>query len=311
MDGFDFVAIAMGLFGISEVLESAGAFKTVKTEILKLKGAVWISWQDLKDSFPAYIRGTAIGFVIGSLPGAGGTASSFISYLVEKKVSKHPERFGHGAIEGVAGPETANNAAHQAAMVPLLTLGIPPSAVTALLLGALMMYGLQPGPLLYQNNPQLIWGIFVSMYVANVILVVLNLPLVNIFAKLLDLPGSILYSMVVALCVLGVYATRMSNFDVGIMLAFGVIGYFMRLHKYPLAPMLLGMVLGDMMEQSFRRSLILSNGDATMFFTRPISATLLAIAFAIIILPRIQSIRRKAQTDSVPIVEDPNADADG
>src|SRR5512133_621526 len=214
MEGSDFIGVAIGLFAISEVLMAAGVFKKVRPEVLKVKGSVWISWADLKASFPAYLRGTALGFAIGALPGAGGTTSSFMSYVLEKKVSRHPEEFGKGAIEGVAAPETANNAAHQAALVPLMTLGIPTSGVTALLLGAFIAYGLQPGPLLFENNPEFVWAVFASMYVGNVILLILNLPLVNLFAKLLDLPGAVLYSMVIAFCVLGVYGLRLSMFDV-------------------------------------------------------------------------------------------------
>lgn len=297
LEGIDFITVAIGMFAISEVLMAAGVFKKETPQVLKVKGSVWISWQDLKTSFPAYIRGTAIGFIIGALPGAGGTTSSFVSYVVEKKVSKHPETFGHGAIEGVAAPETANNAAHQAALVPLMTLGIPTSAVTALLLGAFIAYGLQPGPLLFENNPQFVWGVFASMYVGNVILLILNLPLVNIFAKLLDLPGSILYSMVLAFCILGVYAVRLSMFDVGMMLIFGIIGYIMRMYKYPVAPVLLALILGDLMEQNFRRALILSNGDPSVFWTRPITVILLLLCAFVLLGPSVLGSFRKFKTE--------------
>jgi len=295
MEGIDFIVVAIGLFAISEVLMAAGVFKKVTPEVLKVKGQVWISWQELKESFPAYLRGTALGFAIGALPGAGGTTSSFMSYVLEKKLSKHPERFGHGAIEGVAGPETANNAAHQAALVPLMTLGIPTSGVTALLLGAFMIYGLQPGPLLFENNPEFVWAVFASMYVGNVILLILNLPLVNLFAKLLDLPGAVLYSMVIAFCILGVYGLRLSMFDVGLMLVFGIVGYFMRTYNYPMAPCLLALVLGDLMEQNFRRSLALSAGNPSIFFTRPITVALLLIAALILFGPTLMSSWRKAR----------------
>lgn len=297
LEGIDFITVAIGMFAISEVLMAAGVFKKVVPEVLKVKGSVWISWEDLKASFPAYIRGTAIGFAIGALPGAGGTTSSFVSYVVEKKVSKHPEQFGHGAIEGVAAPETANNAAHQAALVPLMTLGIPTSAVTALLLGAFIAYGLQPGPLLFENNPKFVWAVFASMYVGNVILLILNLPLVNLFAKLLDLPGAILYSMVLAFCILGVYAVRLSMFDVGMMLVFGIIGYVMRMYKYPVAPVLLALILGDLMEQNFRRSLILSNGDPSIFVTRPITVVLLILCAVVLLGPSVLGSWRKFRSN--------------
>lgn len=285
LEGISFIVVAIGLFAISEVLIAAGTFKHYQPERLQVKGQYWITWPELKASFMPYVRGTILGFAIGALPGAGGTSSSFMSYAIEKKLSKHPEGFGKGAIEGVAAPETANNAAHQAALVPLMTLGIPTSSVTALLLGAFMIYGLQPGPLMFEKNPEFVWGLFASMYVGNVILLILNLPLVNIFAKLLDLPGAVLYSMVIAFCVLGVYGLRLSVFDVGLMLAFGIVGYFMRMHDFPLAPCLLALVLGDMMEQNFRRALILSAGNPSVFFTRPITVVLLLMAAAVLFGP--------------------------
>ncbi len=307
MEGIDFIVVAIGLFAISEVLMAAGVFKKVTPEVLKVKGQVWISWQDLKDSFPSYVRCTALGFAIGALPGAGGTTSSFMSYVMEKKLSKHPERFGHGAIEGVAGPETANNAAHQAALVPLMTLGIPTSGVTALLLGAFMVYGLQPGPLLFQNNPEFVWAVFASMYLGNVILLILNLPLVNLFAKLLDLPGAVLYSMVIAFCILGVYGLRLSMFDVGLMLAFGIIGYFMRTYNYPMAPCLLALILGDLMEQNFRRALALSAGNPMIFLSRPITVGLLLIAAAILFGPLVMGSWRAARSRVAAEVEPESA----
>ncbi|HZK67427.1 MAG TPA: tripartite tricarboxylate transporter permease [Chloroflexota bacterium] len=302
LEGVDFITVAIGLFAISEVIISAGSFKQVVQERLQIKGQYWISWKELKQSFPAYLRGTILGFAIGALPGAGGTTSSFMSYAIEKKVSKHPETFGKGAIEGVAGPETANNAAHQAALVPLMTLGIPTSSVTALLLGAFMIYGLQPGPLMFEKNPEFVWGLFASMYVGNVILLILNLPLVNLFAKLLDLPGAVLYSMVIAFCVLGVYANRLSVFDVGVMLFFGVVGYYMRMHNYPLAPLLLALVLGDLMEQNFRRALTLAAGNPAIFFTRPITVVLMLISLLILVGPPLWSAIRPKK---VGLVETP------
>ncbi|MHB0871334.1 MAG: tripartite tricarboxylate transporter permease [Chloroflexota bacterium] len=304
LEGINFIVVAIGLFAISEVMIAAGTFKQVKQERLQVKGQYWISWQEFKDSLMPYVRGTLLGFAIGALPGAGGTTSSFMSYAIEKKLSKHPERFGKGAIEGVAAPETANNAAHQAALVPLMTLGIPTSSITALLLGAFMVYGLQPGPLLFEKNPEFVWGLFASMYVGNVILLILNLPLVNIFAKLLDLPGAVLYSMVIAFCVLGVYGLRLSVFDVGLMLGFGIIGYYMRMHGYPLAPCLLALVLGDMMEQNFRRALTLSAGNPSIFFTRPITIVLLIAALLMLLgPPLLGAIRSSMKKDSAKMPE--------
>ena len=288
-EGIDFIVVAIGLFAISEVLIAAGTFKKIAYERAQVKGQYWITMRELRQSLPAYARGTALGFAIGALPGAGGTTAAFMSYGLEKRISKHPERFGHGAIEGVAGPESANNAASQGAMVPLLTLGIPGSATTAVMLGALMIYGVQPGPLLFDSNPEFVWAIFASMYVGNTILLILNLPLVNLFAKLLDLPGALLYSMVVAFCVLGVYGIRLSVFDVGMMLAFGVVGYFMRRHNYPVAPALLALVLGEMMESSLRRALTLSAGNPMVLFTRPMSLILIVLSIISLFGPPIWS----------------------
>jgi putative tricarboxylic transport membrane protein len=233
--------------------------------------------------------------MMGALPGIGPTTSSFLSYALEKKVSEHPERFGKGAIEGVAGPEAANNAASTGAIVHLLALGIPGSATTAIMLGAFIVYGLQPGPLLFQKNPDFVWAIIASMYIGNVILLILNLPLVYLFAKLLDLPAAILYSLVLTFCCVGVFTLRFAVLDIFLVLGFGVIGYFMKKHKYPAAPMLLALVLGDLMEQALRRSLALSDGDWTVFFTRPISLGILIIAAVFLAIPLVSFLRRRAR----------------
>lgn len=279
VEGVDFIVVAIGLFAISEVLVQAELIQKYglqKRE--RISGHYWITLEELKQSFMPYVRGTVIGFLVGVLPGAGSTPATFFSYAIEKKNSKHPERFGKGAIEGVAGPEAANNAANQGALVPLLTLGIPGSATTAVMLGAFMIYGIQPGPMLFEKDPAFVWTIIASMYIGNVILLILNLPLVNIFAKILDLPGALLNCMVLTFCTIGVYSVRFAVFDVFLMIIFGVVGYFMRKHDYPAAPLLLALVLGEMMEQGLRRALTLSNGDWTVFVTRPISLGLLTIA---------------------------------
>jgi|GEM_PF-4608 len=275
MEGIDFIVVAIGLFAISEVLTQAEIIlETGAPARLSVAGGkwwTWLSWKDFKQSFLPYCRGTCLGFLVGVLPGAGATTASFFSYMIEKKSSKHPEMFGKGAIEGVAGPEACNNAAHNGALVPLLTLAIPGSATTAILLGAFIMYGLQPGPLLFVNNPDFVWAIIASMYIANFILVILNLPLINLFIKILDLPAALLYSLVLTFCTIGVYSIRFSVFDVYLVIIFGIIGYFMRKHDYPAAPLLLAVVLGDLIEMGLRRALILSNGDWSIFYTRPIS----------------------------------------
>jgi putative tricarboxylic transport membrane protein len=296
-DGIDFVVAAIGLFAVAEVLVQAEEIsRTGAPERFQVQGAYWISWQELKDSFKPYCRGTLVGYLMGALPGIGPTTSSFLSYALEKKISKHPERFGKGAIEGVAGPEAANNAASTGALVHLLALGIPGSATTAIMLGAFIVYGLQPGPLLFQKNPDFVWAIIASMYIGNVILLILNLPLVNLFAKLLDLPAAILYSLVLTFCCVGVFTLRFAVLDIFLVLGFGVIGYFMKKHKYPAAPMLLALVLGDLMEQALRRSLALSDGDWTIFFTRPISLVILVIAAIFLVIPLIMFLRRKARS---------------
>jgi len=280
MEGVDFIVVAIGMFAIAEVLTQAEqVWKTGPLRRATIQGTLWISWNELKQSFWPYVRGTFLGFFIGVLPGAGSTTATFFSYAVEKRVAKHPERFGKGAIEGVAGPEASNNAANQGALVPLLTLGIPGSATTAIMLGAFMIYGVQPGPLLFEKNPEFVWAIIASMYIGNAILLILNLPLVNVFAKLLDIPGALLYSMVLTFCTVGVYSMRFSIFDIFLMIIFGIVGYFMRKHNYPAAPLLLALVLGDLMEQGLRRALTLSNGDWSIFVTRPISLVILVAAF--------------------------------
>jgi putative tricarboxylic transport membrane protein len=294
IEGIDFIVVAIGLFAISEVLVQAELIKKFGVQKREqISGRYWITLAELKQSFMPYVRGTIIGFLIGVLPGAGSTPATFFSYAVEKKKSKHPERFGKGAIEGVAGPEAANNAANQGALVPLLTLGIPGSATTAIMLGAFMIYGIQPGPLLFEKDPAFVWAIIASMYIGNVILLILNLPLVNIFAKLLDLPAALLYSMVLAFCTVGVYSMRFAIFDVFLMILFGIIGYFMRKHNYPAAPLLLALVLGEMMEQGLRRALTLANGDWSVFVTRPICLVLLSITLLTFVYSFVQHIRNK------------------
>jgi putative tricarboxylic transport membrane protein len=281
---------------VAEVLAQAEEIsQTGVQQRLQVRGAFWITRQELKDSFKPYCRGALVGYLMGALPGIGPTTSSFLSYALEKKVSKHPEKFGKGAIEGVAGPESANNAAATGAMVHLLALGIPGSATTAIMLGAFMIYGLQPGPLLFHNNPDFVWAIIASMYIGNVILLILNLPLVNLFAKLLDLPAAILYSMVLTFCCLGVYTLRFAVLDIFLVMGFGIMGYFMKKHHYPAAPLLLALVLGDLMEQALRRSLALSNGDWSIFFTRPISRIILIVAAVFLAMPLITFLWGKAK----------------
>jgi putative tricarboxylic transport membrane protein len=241
----------------------------------------------------AIVRGTLIGFLIGVLPGAGATIASFMAYATEKKISKHPEKFGTGVIEGVAAPEAANNAAATGAMVPMFALGIPGSGTTAVLLGALIMFGLQPGPQLFQKNADLVWGVIASMYVGNVILLVLNLPLAGMFATLLRVRYTLLYPVILALCIAGVYSQANSADDLWVMTAFGVVGYLMKKYDFPIAPLVLGLVLEPMLETALRQSMTLSHGNLAIFVTRPISATLIVLTLMIVTAPLFARVIRR------------------
>jgi putative tricarboxylic transport membrane protein len=246
-------------------------------ERLPLEGSLWPSPQEFRDSAWPIARSSVIGFVAGLLPGSGSTLASITAYFVEKRVSKHPERFGHGAIEGVAAAETANNAATGGALIPLLTLGIPGSGTTAVLMGALLMFGIRPGPLLFTEQSALVWTVIASLYVSNVMLLALNLPLIRIFVRILDIPPRYLMPMILALAAVGGFAANNSLTDVGLVFAFGVLGYFMRLTEYSPAALVLAFVLGERMEQSFRQAVELSGGDLTVFMTSPISAVMLSV----------------------------------
>ena len=273
--GFDVISVVVGLFGIAEILSTpirseAPVFQT------KL-GSVLPTMQELKACVPTFGRCTLIGFLVGVLPGGNSAIASFMAYDVEKKMSKHPERFGQGAIEGVAAPEGANNSVTGGSMVPMLTLGVPVSAAMAILMGAMMIHGLRPGPLLFEQNPNFVWGLIASMYVGNVILLVLNLPLVGFWASMLKIPYPILAPIVLVCCFIGAYTIRNSLFDVWVAVAFGFIGYAMRKGRYPVAPVVLGLILAPMMEDALRQSLSISRGNPSIFFTRPIAAVLLLL----------------------------------
>lgn len=294
MDGVSFIVVVMGLFGIGEVLVSAEERMKVKPLDLKFKD-LWPTAADISQSKWAILRGTVIGFLIGALPGAGSTIASFISYGVEKGAAKEPERFGKGAIEGVAGPESANNSACSGAMVPLLALGIPGSGATAVMLGALMLYGLKPGPMLFTTNPDFVWALIASMFLGNVILVIMNLPLIPFFALGLRVPYHYLYPAILLICLIGAYSLQTNVYGIWVMLIFGVIGYFMKKYDVPAGPLVIALVLGPMLEYNLYRALALSRGDVTTFFTRPISGTLLAIAAAMSIVIAYRTIRRKGR----------------
>jgi putative tricarboxylic transport membrane protein len=290
-DGVGIVPVAMGLFGIAEVLLNVEhsmerSFLTSKVRNLLPTRHDWAA------SMPAILRGSVLGFFLGVLPGAGPLISSFAAYAMEKRISKEPEKFGTGMIQGVAGPEAANNAATGGAFVPLLTLGIPPTAVMALLLGALIIFGVQPGPRLVAEHPQLFWGVIASMYVGNAMLLVLNLPLIGMWIQILKVPYPILFPLILLFCVIGAYSLNNSVTEVGIMILFGVTGYFLRKFDFEPAPLILALVLGPMLELNFRQSLAMGDGRLLYFFERPISAIILAIAFLLLVMPLIRGARR-------------------
>ena len=293
-DGIGLVPVVMGLFGIAEVL--ANIERPISRQILDAKiTQLWPSRADWRASAAPVMRGTLLGFFLGILPGGGAVIASFASYALEKRLSKTPERFGRGAIEGVAGPEAANNAAAGGAFIPLMTLGIPPNVVMALLMGAFIIHGLQPGPLMMSQNPALFWAIVVSMYIGNVMLLVLNLPLVGMWAQLLRLPYNVLFPLIVLFSIIGVYCSSNNVFDVYVMIAFGILGYLMRKTGYEPAPLVLAFVLGPMLENNLRKALILSQGELTTFLTRPISAACLLFAAVLLVFPLLPSLRRKRE----------------
>ena len=291
-DGIGFIPVVMGLFGVGEILLSmeAPVLDIIKTKLTDLlpKRKEW------GVSAGAIGRGTIIGFFLGLIPGIGAIIPTFMAYIVEKKVSKHPEKFGTGVIEGVASPETANNSYANAAMVPLLTLGIPGSPTLAVLMGAFIIHGLTPGPFLFKERPDVVWGLIASLYLGNVILLILNLPLVGIWAKLLEIRYQYLYPGILLFCILGAYSLNQSVFDVGVMVAFGVLGYIFRKLDWPLAPTVLALILGPMMERALRTSLEMSAGDMSILITRPISAVLLVIAAIVLLSPGVRLLGKRA-----------------
>ena len=275
--GVDFISVIVGLFAISEVMINV---EQRITAIDTMSISNWMpTWADIKQCGGTMLRGTGVGFFLGLLPGCAPSVTTFVAYDLEKRVSKHPERFGHGAIEGVCAPEAANNATSTAGFVPLFSFGLPTAPSMAVMLGGLMMYGLQPGPMLFQTNPQFVWAVIASMYIGNVMLLILNLPLVGMWAKICRIPFYILGPMIVFCAMIGTYSIRFQAFDVWMMLLFGVIGYFMRKLGYPVAPMVLASVLAQMLETSMGQALLISQGSPLVFFTRPISAVFMVLAF--------------------------------
>ncbi|RDW12735.1 tripartite tricarboxylate transporter permease [Paracoccus thiocyanatus] len=295
LDGIEVTTMAVAMFALGEALFIAGQRDQAEDEVTAVKGSVWMSRRDWARSWKPWLRGTVIGFPIGAMPAGGAEIGTFLSYATEKRLTRHPEEFGDGAIEGVAGPEAANNASAAGTLVPLLTLGLPTSATAAIMLAGFQQFGLQPGPLLFATNPTLVWGLIASLLIANAMLLVLNLPLIGLWVKLLTVPKPWLYAGILLFATLGTIGANPSSFELGMLLGFGVLGYVMRLFGYPIAPIVVGLILGPMAEQQLRRALAISQGDWTTLVQSPIAATLLAIAALALIVPLILRARGKGE----------------
>lgn len=297
VDGIGIIPLIMGLFGVSEILVNLE--HTLKREVFETKlRNLWPSLKDWAESKWAMIRGSVLGFLLGILPGGGAILATFLTYAVEKKLAKHPERFGKGAIEGVAGPESANNAAAGGSLIPLLTLGIPPNSVMAMLFSALIIHGVQPGPLLIKDHPDLFWGLVASMYLGNGLLLILNLPLIGLWVQVLKVPYRILFPLILLFCLIGVYSVNNLTFDLYAMVLFGALGYLMRKFGYEFTPLLLAFVLGSRLEQALRQSLLISHGSFLIFVTRPIACVTLMVAFFLLLSNVVPFIKRQRKVYS-------------
>ena len=293
-DGIGFVTIAMGMFGFAEVIKNLEN-KGEREIFTKKVGSLWPNKQEFKLAWPAVLRGTFLGSLLGILPGGGAVLGSFAAYTLEKKIAKDPSRFGKGAVEGVAGPESANNAAAQTSFIPLLTLGIPPNPVMALMVGAMIIQGIQPGPQVMVERPELFWGLIVSMWIGNLMLVVLNLPMIGMWIKLLTVPYRMLYPAILVFCCIGVYSLSNAPFDVVLTALFGLVGYVLVKLDCEPAPLLLGFILGPMMEENLRRAMLLSRGDPMTFLNRGLSLTLLLIALGLLLIILAPAVRKKRE----------------
>ena len=295
LDGVEVTTLAVAMFAIGETLFIAAQGKRAPDRIETVKGSVWMTAKDWSRSWKSWLRGTVIGFPIGAMPAGGADVASFLSYAAEKRFSKHPEEFGKGAIEGVAGPEAANNASAAGTLVPLLTLGLPTTATAAIMLAGFQQYGLQPGPLLFMSNPQLVWGLIASLLIANFMLLILNLPLIGLWVKLLTIPKPWLYAGILLFATLGTIGANPSVVELGMLLLFGLMGFGLRIFGFPIAPVVVGLILGPMAEQQLRRALAISQGDVMVLVASPISATLLVLAALALIVPLILRARGRGQ----------------
>ena len=293
LDGIEVTTLAVAMFAVGEALFVAGQLNRASEGIVAVRGSVWMTREDWSRSWRSWLRGTFIGFPIGAMPAGGADVASFLSYAAERRASRYPEEFGHGAIEGVAGPEAANNAAAAGTLVPLLTLSLPTTATAAIMLAGFQQFGLQPGPLLFVNSADLVWGLIAALLIANVMLVVLNLPLIGLWVRLLTIPTPWLYAGILLFATLGTIGVNPSRVELGQLLVFGVLGYLMRLKGYPIAPVVVGMILGPMAEAQLRRALAIAQGDPLTLVQTPVAATLLGLAALAVIVPLI--LRRRGQ----------------
>ncbi len=296
-DGINVIVVAVGLFAVGETLYLAFQKSSKKEEeVLEVKDSIMMSKSDWARSWKPWLRGSFIGFPIGAMPAGGAEIPTFLSYYTEKKLTKHPEEFGNGAIEGVAGPEAANNASAAGVLVPMLALGLPTSATAAIMLSAFQSYNINPGPQLFATKPELVWGLIASLYIGNIMLLVLNLPLVGLWVKILKIPTPLLYGGILVFATIGTYGISRSVIDLMLLYTMGVMGFFMRRYDFPTAPVIIGMILGPLAEQNFRQAMTISQGDMTTFLTKPISASLLALALLAIVGPRLWAMMRNRTT---------------
>jgi putative tricarboxylic transport membrane protein len=293
-DGVEFTVVLVALFAIGETIFIASRHSSSKPHINPLSGGAWMSREEWRRSFWPWMRGTVIGFPIGALPAGGSEIPTFLSYTLERRLSKNPKEFGHGAIEGVAGPEAANNSAAAGMLIPLLTLGLPTSATTAILLTAFQNYGLQPGPFLFTSNPDLVWGLIASLYVGNVMLLILNLPLAGIWVRLLLIPAHYLYAGILVFALIGVWGISTSVIHLVIMFVVGLAGYVMRVYDFPISPALIGLILGPLAEKQLRQALAIGQSDPSVLISTPLSIAFLTIALGVLVVPPLLRLRRPA-----------------